>query len=281
MPCPFPGMDPYIERPAIWADFHDSLITSIRGALQPVLRPRYVALVQDRLYVVQSQRPILPDVAVVETRHGHAAEAATATAVELDEAVVFELADEEVREPYIEINEPAAGNRLVTAIEVLSPDNKLPGTGRKMYQRKRRERLSAGANLVEIDLLRAGKPTFRVTAEQLAQLPPWRYLAAVRRRPRKQEIYPIALQNRLPRIAVPLLPGDRDARLDLQAVFTRTWEEGPYPEVLGYDGPPPGTLTPEELTWCTTRLRQAGMRQASAPEPPANGAQGPGGEAVQ
>ena len=26
MPCPFPGMDPYIERPAIWPDFHDSVI---------------------------------------------------------------------------------------------------------------------------------------------------------------------------------------------------------------------------------------------------------------
>jgi hypothetical protein len=150
----------------------------------------------------------------------------------------------------IEIIEPAAGNRLVTAIEVLSPDNKLAGAGRKMYQRKRRELLSAGANLVEIDLLRAGTAPFRMTAEQLAHLPPWRCLVAVRRRPRQQEVYTIALQQRLPRIAVPLQRGDRDVRLDLQAVFTRCWEEGPYPDVLGYDGPPPGTLTAEELAWC-------------------------------
>lgn len=259
MPCPFPGMDPYIERPAIWADFHDSLITIIRAALQPLLRPRYVALVQDRRYVVQSQRPIRPAVAVVEAGHSHAAPVATATVVELDEPVVFELADEEVREPYIEIIEPVAGNRLVTAIEVLSPDNKLPGPGRKMYLRKRREVWSAGANLVEIDLLRAGKPTLRITAEQLARLSPWRYLAAVRRRPRRQEVYSIALQQRLPRIAVPLQPGDHDVRLDLQAVFTRCWQEGPYPEVLGYDGPPPGTLTPDEIAWCETQLRQAGF----------------------
>ena len=67
MQCPFPGMDPYVERSAIWADFHDSQIPAIRGALQPLLRPRYVALVQDRLYVVQSRRPIRPDVAVVES----------------------------------------------------------------------------------------------------------------------------------------------------------------------------------------------------------------------
>ena len=46
MQCPFPGMDPYIERPAIWADFHDRLIAEISGVLQPNLRPKYAALVQ-------------------------------------------------------------------------------------------------------------------------------------------------------------------------------------------------------------------------------------------
>lgn len=44
MPSPFPGMDPYIEKPAIWPDFHDALVTEIRWLLQPQLRPRYVAL---------------------------------------------------------------------------------------------------------------------------------------------------------------------------------------------------------------------------------------------
>jgi len=62
MDCPFPGMDPYIERPAIWADFHDRLIPAISATLQPMLRPKYAALVQDRLYVVESRRPIRPDV---------------------------------------------------------------------------------------------------------------------------------------------------------------------------------------------------------------------------
>ncbi|MCA9222727.1 MAG: DUF4058 family protein, partial [Planctomycetales bacterium] len=27
MRCPFPGMDPYLEQPEIWPDFHDRLIT--------------------------------------------------------------------------------------------------------------------------------------------------------------------------------------------------------------------------------------------------------------
>ena len=57
MRCPFPGMDPYLERPAIWPDFHDSLIIYLREVLQPMLRPRYAALSQNRRYVVESDRP--------------------------------------------------------------------------------------------------------------------------------------------------------------------------------------------------------------------------------
>lgn len=156
MPCPFPGMDPYIERPAIWADFHDCLIPRLSAALQPLLRPKYAALVQDRHYVVESKRPIRPNVAFVETSRSKPAARTKAGVLELDTPMVFELVREEIRQPYIQIIEPAAGNRLVTAIEVLSPDNKTPGTGRKKYLKKREECWAAGANLVEIDLLREG-----------------------------------------------------------------------------------------------------------------------------
>jgi hypothetical protein len=260
MRCPFPGMDPYIERPAIWADFHDCLIPAIRAALQPLLRPKYAALVQDRLYLVESRRPIRPDVALVETKFPQTATPSSTAVLELDKPIIFELDHEEIRQPYIQIIEPAAGNRLITAIEVLSPDNKLAGPGRKKYLKKRQELWESGANLVEIDLLRDGKPTLRVSAEALASLPPWRYLAAVTRWPNRQEVYAVPLEKRLPRLAVPLTLEDQDVPLDLEAVFTRCWEEGPYPELLRYDGPPPGTMTVEEIAWCETQLAQAGIR---------------------
>lgn len=91
MPSPFPGMDPYIEWPVIWPDFHDSLITFIRGALQPLLRPRYVALAQDRLFVVESDRPIRPDVAVVRTSLPKPPAGAATAVLEVDAPAVFEL----------------------------------------------------------------------------------------------------------------------------------------------------------------------------------------------
>jgi hypothetical protein len=115
MRCPFPGMDPYVEWPQIWPDFHDSLIVAIRGLLQPLLRPRYAALTQDRLYVVEADRPIYPDVAVFRTNKPRTR--STTAVLEADVPAVFELWREELREPMIQIIEPAAGNRLVTALE--------------------------------------------------------------------------------------------------------------------------------------------------------------------
>lgn len=263
MQCPFPGMDPYIERPAIWADFHDSLITEIRRELQPMLRPKYAALVQHRLYFVEAKRPIRPDVSVKDTSYSDQGGTATALMTELDQPLVFELWEEDLREPYIHIIEPAAGNRLITAIEMLSPDNKVAGPGRKKYLKKCSEVRKSRANLVEIDLLRAGKPTLRIAAPELAEFPPWRYLVAVTRRPNLQEVYPIPLTQRLPKLAVPLANGDADVRLDLQAAFTRVWQDGPYPVLLNYEAPPPGDLTPDEIKWCEDLLAKAGLRATS------------------
>ena len=109
MPCPFPGMDPYIERPAPWPDFHDSLIAALRGVLQPLLQPKYAALTQDRLYVVETDRTLWPDVAVVRASGGQEAMQVATALAECDAPAVFPLLREEVRQPYLTIVEPAAG----------------------------------------------------------------------------------------------------------------------------------------------------------------------------
>ena len=197
---------------------------------------------------------------MVRTSSRQTGGAATAV-LEADAPAVFELWRDEIREPLIHIIEPAEENRLVTAIEVLSPENKTRGPGRTSYLRKRDEFGQGGANLVEIDLLRAGRPTLGVSSEQLENLQPWRYLVAVTRRwPSRQEVYAAPLERRLPRVAIPLAEDDSDVPLDLQAAFTRCWDEGPYPELLHYDGPAPGELTEAERGWCDQRLGEAGLR---------------------
>lgn len=252
MPCPFPGMDPYIERPAIWPDFHDRFVGIVCGQLNVLVRPRYVAMTQERLYVVESERPIRPDVSVVRSPAVvRRSETGAAVAVaEPDRAAVFEMSREEIREPYIEIIEPAAGNRVVTAIEVLSPSNKQPGAGRSSYEVKREELIHAGANFVEIDLLRGGESIVRVSREKLATLGQYHYLVAVTRQwPARQEVYAVSVQHRLPRVAIPLDADAADVTLDVQAAFARCWNEGPYPELLRYDERPAGNWSDDEVTW--------------------------------
>ena len=48
MPSPFPGMDPYLEDPAFWHDFHDSFVTFWSGALNEVLPDPYEARINNR-----------------------------------------------------------------------------------------------------------------------------------------------------------------------------------------------------------------------------------------
>ena len=258
MPCPFPGMDPYLERRAIWPDFHDRLITYLGEAIQPFLRPRYVALTQDRLFVVEHERPIRPDVSIIETSEfGRFRHSSAASATVADEPVVVEMIREKIRQPILQIIEPAEGNRVVTAIEVLSPDNKETGPGRVSYLAKQEELWLGQANLVEIDLLRAGQCVVRIPHDRLDALSQRRYLVSVtRNHPPRCELYGVSMQQRLPRISLPLASDDKDILLDLQEVFTRCWNTGPYPELLHYKDAPPGDLTEEERHYCRAVVAQ-------------------------
>jgi Protein of unknown function (DUF4058) len=41
MASPFPGMNPYLESPAFWSEFHNRLMVAIADDLSPQLRPHY------------------------------------------------------------------------------------------------------------------------------------------------------------------------------------------------------------------------------------------------
>ena len=41
MPNPFPGMNPYLEQPDDWSDFHNQLVAAIARNLVPQLLPKY------------------------------------------------------------------------------------------------------------------------------------------------------------------------------------------------------------------------------------------------
>ena len=48
MPSPFPGMDPYLEAPSIWPDFHHKLAAELSTELNGSLPSPYYARLEMR-----------------------------------------------------------------------------------------------------------------------------------------------------------------------------------------------------------------------------------------
>ena len=124
-------------------------------------------------------------------------------------------------------------------VKVLSLTNKTPGAhGRDLYVRKQQEILRSQTHLIEIDLLRSGEHTTAVPLQRaVARTGPFDYHVCVHRFDNLEDylVCPIRLEDRLPEIMVPLLPGDADVTIDLQAVFDRCYEIGPYRRQVRYD----------------------------------------------
>jgi len=265
MPSPFPGMDPYLENPVLWPGVHQGLVTYIRAALNAVLPPGYVADIGERVYIVQPERSVYPDVVVLEqplTQTGRGSGGA-ATAVASDPPLVLTYEPVEIREVFVEILPVGEESRVVTVIEVLSYSNKTPGhEGRKLYLTKQREILESQTHLLEIDLLRTGEHTVAVSREQLLKKCRWDYLVCLHRggHGNRFEVWPITIRQRLPRILVPLADGDPDVVLDLQAVFDRCYDEGAYARRIDYRRDPPIPLEGEDAEWADKLLREKGLR---------------------
>lgn len=250
MANPFPGMDPYLEGD-LWMSVHTDLCAEIARQLSPKIRPKYVALSTRRVVLAaetNGERYILTAQPPTRT---------AVTAVATAPLVLPTRFPEPIPHVSIEIRD-VAQRRLVTCIEVLSPTNKR-GSGREEYAAKRFQVLSGNAHLVEVDLLRAGMRF--PTAEALPEAPYFVFISHDGRR-HEVEVWPIALQQPLRTVPVPLLPEDAPATLDLQQALSVVYEIIGYDELIDYASPPPGPLTPAEAGWVEERLRTAGRRKS-------------------
>jgi hypothetical protein len=256
-------MDPYLETPELWSDVHHELISQIRSALNPALRPRYVARVELRVYISDEDDPgrevLVPDVRVETARRrkgpkkpkGRGAVAVT------EPLTVPLLLDDEIEEARVEIRHRET-NTLVTVLEVLSPANKVRGSrGRTSFMEKRREILASTVHWVEIDLLRAGDPS--VTRPALI---PSDYRALVSRAEdrRHARYWPISLRQPLPIIGIPLRGKDPDVPLDLNTVLSAAYEHGAYDLSIDYRRDPDPPLDPDDAAWADQLLRAQGLR---------------------
>lgn len=274
MPSPFPGMDPYLEAPDVWPDFHHTLATAMRAELNAALPPPYYARVETRseLGILLDEgviKRIIPDVFIV--RHPEPQPSSSPMPVlerrqVLSKPVQVTINTEPWRHPFIEIRDAKRGHLVVTVIEVVSPSNKAPGSDREAYERKQHDVLQSQANLVEIDLLRAGtRPLpYRELHAVVDFLKP-SYLILINRATTRRatmtdyELFTVQLADVLPCIPIPL-EGDAQIPLDLQIVVNRVYDEGQYQRFLDYHQPPTPPLTEAEAAWADALLRKAGFR---------------------
>lgn len=255
----FPGMDPYLEDPLLWPGVHNRFIVYLAEILQPLIRPRYVANIEERIYMAEYDQQFIPDVQIRRARRAKDT-TAVAAVLEAPNPVLIEVPFGEVHEPYVTIVDLNSHRKVVSVIEVVSPTNKHPGVGRESYLSKQADVRKSKAHLIEIDLLRTGHPVVAVPEHLLERHQPFNYLVSVNRAkaPRNHfEVYPIPLQAPLPSIAIPLAGQDPDAVLNLQEVLVRTYDAGVYGDTIDYRKPCRPALSAEEQTWAKQLIRKA------------------------
>ncbi len=161
--------------------------------------------------------------------------------------VVDTFIEETIKEHFLEIVD-SENRRVVTVIEVLSPDNKVSRSqGLKSFRKKRLAVMKSKSHWVEIDLLRKG----RLTGSAQDEFGPHDYFVHVSPVDKRPEgvVWPILLSQRLPVISIPLREEDDDVRLDLQTVLNTVYDRAGYDLKIDYTTEPNPRLNPEATEW--------------------------------
>jgi len=255
MPSPFPGMDPYLERPDRWSGVHARLIAVIGEVLTRQVAPRFFVDSEDSVYVLgldDPARPLLrPDLYVAEAASAAGVGSAPRPRGQIAAPLVLDLPTPlEIRVPHLNVID-IADRQVVTTIEVLSPFNKASGSGgQRDFLRKREHILSSHTHWLEIDLLRAG-------ARPPGVPPKGDYDAALHRAgvPDRLEAWFVNLREPLPTIAVPLRPPFDDIPLDLQEALELVYDRYRYDTAIDYAQTPPlPPLLEADAAWVNDRI---------------------------
>ena len=219
---PFPGMDPYLEAPGIWESVHHSLIVYTAAALNRVLPPDYVAVVEEWLHILPPRQGIRPYVVIGDAPANPIGNVALLerTTVRGDDPIIVEALEDEPRQRFVNIVRAHDESAVITTLEYLSHANKTPGRDHNAYLRKQKAICASNTHLIEIDLLRAGTPSLAVPLERLDDTP-YDYLLCLHRSGTgaRYELWPATIRQALPRIKVPLEADVPDVILDVQAVL--------------------------------------------------------------
>jgi len=251
-------MDPYLERPALWSGVHHRLITAIANDLAPKIRPKYIVAIEEHVYQTIGEQSLLrvPDVSVHGPQKGSNATESHVAVAAAQPIEVHVPMPEIITEGYLEIREVDSGE-VIAAIEVLSPKNKKSGVGRQQYESKRQLILGSDTHLVEIDLLRQGKP-MPILSDEIQSS--YRILVSRSNTRPKAELYAFNLQDVMPTSSVPLGPEDSEPVVDLQRLFSEIYDRGGYDLRIDYRRSAVPSVSATDAAWADRLLREQGLK---------------------
>jgi hypothetical protein len=242
----FPGMDPYLEDPTIWPDFHTTLIVAIKADLNSRLPPGYIAATDRHVWIerprTQRRRLREPDVFVSRTKTKAAAAPALMTRAPRN--ITLPLPERKGR-PYLKIMD-ARDRRVVTVLELLSPINKAPGKHYEEYLAKRDEYFSCGVNFIEVNLLRAGKHP-PLGELETADLQYYVLVCRARELP-SAAIWTFTVRDPFPKFPIPLRTKEY-LEMNLRQCMDRTYQDGHYDVEVDYRQPPVPPFIGEDARW--------------------------------
>jgi hypothetical protein len=214
-------MDPYLEAPDIWPDFHDAFAGEIRAALNHSLPDPYYARLEMR-----------PDVGVEirDPTRGHRL------------VTLLEIASPSNKRPG-----PDRQAYLRKQSEVLGSDANLVEL----------DLLRTGERLILDPSMRAAVEGYTPVPDYLVMIDrAWRRGEALR----VCQVFSISLTELLPVIPIPLREGQEEVPLDLQHIFRCAYDNGPYHRgAVDYSQPPQPPLEGEAAAWAGKILRERGV----------------------
>jgi hypothetical protein len=251
----FPGMDPYLEDPGIWPDFHTTLCVELKRSLNRILPPGYMAKIDRYVWIHEPSaedriRLGKPDAYVAKNPDRARQQENTVDTLEAPATIVLPAVRQEGNR-YLKILD-AKNHRVVTVLEILSPANKNAGIDREAYLMKRNEYYATGMNVIEIDLLRTG------------QRMPWGehhpprgdYYVMICRASEfpKAGIWSLSVREPLPTIPIPLDQGIPEPHLALKECFDNAFEDSRHETEIDYSFPPTPPLEEPDATWARELL---------------------------
>jgi len=239
-------MNPYIERDAVWSDFHFGFINAMRRALVPQVQPEFYVKIDAHIFALSGDegRRLIgrPDVSLARRATDDRTEGTVAL---LDAPIRLRLPEPafEERVLFLQVFD-SEDHSLVTVIELLSPTNKNKKKDRDQFIGKREDILQSSVHYVEIDLLRGG---LRMPLEEMPACDYYVLVSAADDRP-DVGFRPISLREPLPTIPIPMPESKSNVRLPLQELLHQAYDEAGYAGRI-YSGSPQPRLHGNDAKW--------------------------------